>query len=216
MTNTRRALAYIRVSTDQQQASGLGLGLDAQRSAIQAEIQRRHWTVAGEYVDTASGASMARRPQLREALTLLADGGADVLIVSRLDRLSRSVTDAASVLERSRREGWSLVALDLGVDTSTPAGELTANVLSSAAQYERRLIGQRTKDALDAAKVRGVALGRPVTLPDHVVERIVAERSQRRTWASIATGLADDGIPTAQGGMWRPGTVQRIHARATR
>jgi Resolvase, N terminal domain len=67
---------------------------------------------------------------------------------AKLDRLSRSLLDFASLMEDARREGWALVILDLGIDTTTPSGEMIANVMATFAQFERRLIGQRTKDAL--------------------------------------------------------------------
>lgn len=92
---------------------------------------------------------------------MLQRGDACTLVVSKLDRLSRSLVQFAELMERSRRKGWSLVALDLGVDTSTPAGEMMASVLASFAQYERRLIGQRTRDALAVKREQGVRLGRP-------------------------------------------------------
>jgi hypothetical protein len=80
-------------------------------------------------------------------------------------------------MERSRRQCCALVALDLGVDTSTPAGEMMANVLASFAQYERRLIGQRTREALAVKKTQGVKIGRPRTLPENIRERIREERT---------------------------------------
>ena len=73
---------------------------------------------------------------------------ASVLMVAKLDRLTRSVPQAYEVMDRSRRNGWALVALDLGVDTTTPAGEMMAGVACVFAQFERRLISQRTRDAL--------------------------------------------------------------------
>jgi DNA invertase Pin-like site-specific DNA recombinase len=69
-------------------------------------------------------------------------------------RLSRSVAQGAQVMDRAKRKGWSLVAFDFGLDTTTPAGEMVANVILSTAQYERRLIGQRTRDALAAKRER--------------------------------------------------------------
>lgn len=65
-------------------------------------------------------------------------------------------------MERAQKKGWNLVACDLGIDLSTPAGEFKANVMGSAAQWERKLIGQRTKDALAAMRAQGVKLGRPL------------------------------------------------------
>lgn len=82
-----------------------------------------------------------------------------MLIASKLDRVSRSVRDFAGLLDRAQSRGWRLVLLDLG-DTSTAAGEMIANLIASAAQYERRLIGQRTREGLAAKRAQGVRLGR--------------------------------------------------------
>jgi DNA invertase Pin-like site-specific DNA recombinase len=121
-------------------------------------------------------------------------------VVSKLDRLSRSMLDFAGLMDRSTREGWALVALDLGVDTTTPQGEMVAAVMAVFAQFERRLIGQRTKEALAVKKAQGVRLGRPRLTPDAVIARIRAERAAGRTLRVIADGLNADGVPTAMGG----------------
>jgi len=102
----------------------------------------------------------------------------------------------------------ALVALDLQVDTTTPAGEMLANVVLSTAQYERRLIGERTKAGLQAAVAKGVVLGRRQSLSIEVVRRIVVERAAGSSLPAIARGLAADGVPTAQGGAtWHPSTI---------
>lgn len=133
------------------------------------------------------------------------------LSLAKLDRLSRSLLDFAGLMECSRSEGWSLVALDLGVDTSTPAGEMMASVMASFAQYERRLIGQRTKEALAVLKARGVRLGRPVGLPDGLRQRISIERTGGKTLSAIAEDLNSARVPTSQGGAkWYPSTVAAV------
>jgi DNA invertase Pin-like site-specific DNA recombinase len=156
-----------------------------------------------------SGSNM-RRPALTEALDMLDRREADVLVVAKLDRLSRSVADFVGLLERARRNGWALVALDLGVDTSTPTGELMAHITSSVAQWERRIIAERTSDALQAMKARGVRLGRPVTMADEVRHRIAAERAAGETLAAIADRLNSENVPTARGGRWYPSTVKAV------
>ena len=114
-------------------------------------------------------------------------------------------------MERSQRNGWSLIALDLGVDTSTPSGEMMANVLAVFAQFERRLIGQRTKDALAVRRAQGVRLGRPRSLPDGVRRRIVRELGRGDSVGEITARLNEEGVPTAQGGaQWWPSTVRLI------
>jgi DNA invertase Pin-like site-specific DNA recombinase len=91
---------------------------------------------------------------------------AKALVVAKLDRLSRSLVDFGSIMERARKKGWSLAALDLGVDTTTPAGEMIANAMATIAQFERHLIGERTKAALAVRKAQGAKLERPRALPE--------------------------------------------------
>jgi DNA invertase Pin-like site-specific DNA recombinase len=204
-------VGYIRVSTEEQADSGAGL--IAQRTAIAAEAGRRAWTLVDVFEDAgASGKSIAGRPGLELALAAVEGGGANGLVVAKLDRLSRSLLDFAQLMERSQRKRWALVALDLGVDTSTPAGEMMASVLAVFAQFERRLIGQRTKDALAVKRGEGVRLGRPRTLSAKTRRRIIREREKGTTFAAIADRLNDESVPTAQGGRWHPSTVRKIVA----
>jgi len=204
-----RAIAYARVSTDEQARSGLSL--DHQAQVIEAEADRRGWMVTHLTDAGFSAASVARRPALRKALDLLASGQADALMVSRLDRLSRSVIDAARLIEQAKREGWALVILDLGADTSTPSGALMANVVASVAQYERDIIAMRTSDAMAQAKRRGRRLGRPVALPKSVRERIESERTAGLSLRAIADRLNAERVPTAQGGVrWYASTVANV------
>ena len=205
-----RAIGYVRVSTDEQAERGHGLA--AQREAIRAECERRGWQlveIVGEHRG-ASGKSLDRAG-LQRALGLLDRHDADVLVVAKLDRLSRSLSQGSAVIERAARRGWSLVALDFGLDTTTPAGELVANVMLSAARYERRQVGERTKAGLAAARAAGKRLGRPRSLPSEVVARIVAERAAGRSLPAIATGLGADGVATARGGTtWYPSSVAAV------
>jgi DNA invertase Pin-like site-specific DNA recombinase len=209
----KRALGYTRVSTDEQGTSGAGL--EAQRRSIRREAKHRGWTLVEIYEDVASGKSMKRRPGLDEALASLAAGGGDLLVVSKLDRLSRSVSDFARFMEeRARKNGWELVVLDLGVDTSTPTGEMFANMMVTLAQWERRIIGERTKDGLAAKRAQGVRLGRPAVLPPATVRRIRNLRSRGHSFAEIARRLNADGTPTAHPpSRWHPATLKKIVER---
>src|SRR5262249_51473202 len=117
----------------------------------------------------------------------------------------------AAVTAKARAESWKLVVLDLGVDTSTPSGEMLANVLASFAQFERRLIGQRTAEALRAKKAAGVRLGRPPVVPAAVRVRIRSARASGMTLAAIAEQLDRDHVACGHGASrWRPSTVARI------
>ncbi len=203
-------LLWLTVSTDEQADSGAGLA--AQRSAVAAEAARRGWELVAIEVDAgASGKTMSGRPALTTALAAVTEGKADVLLVAKLDRLSRSLLDFASLMARSQSDGWSLVALDLGVDTSTPAGEFMASVMASAAQWERRIIGQRTRDALSAKRQQGVQLGRPPSIPDDIAEVIRKHRASGLSIRVIADRLSADMVPTVHGGSrWSPSSVQRV------
>src|SRR5687768_3269820 len=205
----------MRVSTEEQATSGAGL--QAQRAAILAEAHRRGWSLDDvTFIEDAgfSGRDL-KRPGVVQALEALRRGEADTLVVAKLDRLSRSMADLTRLLGIAAKHGWALIALDVAVDTSTPTGEAMAHVIGTFAQLERRLIGQRTKEALAARRAAGVRLGRPAMLPADVVTRIVDRRSTGYTLQAIADQLNEEGIATAQGGkQWYPSTVAKVIASA--
>jgi DNA invertase Pin-like site-specific DNA recombinase len=206
----RTAVGYLRVSTAGQVQSGAGL--EDQRQAIRSECERRGWYLTRVWADDAvSGRSIDRRPALQDALDALGGGEASVLVTSKLDRLSRSVLDFAALMARAEREGWAIVVLDVNVDTSTPSGEMLAHVVASFAQYERRLISERTRRALAVKRAEGVQLGRPRSIPENVRSRIVAMRSQGLTYRAIADVLNVDDVPRGQRGTkWWPSTIQHV------
>jgi DNA invertase Pin-like site-specific DNA recombinase len=205
--------AYIRVSTEEQAASGAGL--DAQRARIAEECARRGWTIAEEFADEGvSGKALANRPGLADALAFLDSGGAAVLMVAKLDRLSRSVADASALLERAKRSPWSIVSTDLAIDDTTPAGEAAAAMMIVFSQLERRLIGQRTSEALAVKRAQGVQLGRPDRAGAEVVARIRELRNEGLSFAKIADRLNSQGVPTAQGGArWYPSSARAALVR---
>jgi DNA invertase Pin-like site-specific DNA recombinase len=206
-----RVIGYTRVSTSEQADSGAGLS--AQEAAIVRECAAREYDLIEIKTDAGWSAATMERPAIKLVLTALDTGQADALMVSKLDRLSRSLLDFSSLMERARRRGWGLIALDLGVDTSTPAGEMMASVLATFAHYERRLIGQRTKDALAVRKAAGVKLGRPRTLDPEIAQRITSDRAGGMTLTAIANALNLEGVPTAHGGIrWYPSTVRKVLA----
>jgi DNA invertase Pin-like site-specific DNA recombinase len=207
-----RVLGYVRVSTSEQVSSGAGL--ESQRRAILAECKRRGWHLVETIEDAGYSARDLRRPGIQEALRALEAGKASALVVAKLDRLSRSMLDFSKLMAKATREHWALVALDVAVDTSTPSGEAMANMLATFAQFERRLISQRTKEALAVKKASGVRLGRPPTVPQSVVRRIQRQRVRGDTLARIADDLNQEGVPTAQGGVrWYAATVRHVLLR---
>lgn len=206
----RIAAGYIRCSTAYQAESGAGLA--DQRRAIGIECERRGWTLDHIYADEgASGRSIERRPELQAALDALQEGSASVLVTAKLDRLSRSVLDFASLMARAEHEGWAIVVLDVNVDTSTPSGEMMAHVVASFAQYERRLISDRTRRALAVKKAQGVILGRPRSIPPDVRNLIAELRSDGLSYQRIADALNADDVPRGQKGVkWWPSTIQHV------
>lgn len=205
-----RAIGYTRVSTREQGDSHAGL--EAQEATIRAEIEHRGWDLVGIRSDVASGKSLRKRDDLSDTLVDLRQGRADALVVAKLDRLSRSVLDFAAVMETAHAQGWSLVVLDLGVDTTTTNGKLIAHIMIALAQWERELIGDRTRSALSAVRARGTRLGRPSGVDPTTLRMIRMLRDSGLSWQRVADALTREEIPTAQGGVWHGATVRKIHA----
>jgi DNA invertase Pin-like site-specific DNA recombinase len=207
--NTRPlALAYVRVSTADQAEHGASLA--AQRHALIAEGERRGWDVE-VVADEGVSAKTLNRPAMQDALTRLDAGQADYLMSIRLDRVSRSVADFAGLLDRAGKKGWGLVLLSPNIDTSDPAGRFTSNVLASAAQYERELIGMRTREGMMQRKAEGVRLGRPVMLSAETFAYIVTSHTAGKSMNKIAAELNANGVPTATGkGKWHAATIKQV------
>lgn len=203
----KHMLGYIRVSTDEQARSGLGL--EAQVAKLTAEAERRGWELTILRDEGASGKQV--NPGLRNALEQLAAGLADGLVVARMDRVSRSLLHAAEILERARAQGWALVVLDLGVDLTTPAGKALAGTMAVFAEFERELIRERTRAAAAAAKARGQKLGRPRQISVLLARRIVEMRAQGLSYGAIARQLTDEQVLSPAGRpVWQTSTVRRL------
>ena len=212
-------IAYHRVSTAKQEASGLGL--DAQREAVNRFLNGGEWESVGEYVETETGKgadALAKRPKLRAALEACRRQGA-TLVIAKLDRLARNVHFVSGLMESKVR----FVACDM-----PDANELTIHVMAAFAEHEAKRIGQRTKDALAAAKARGVVLGRagPANLKPNVEERQRAAREFAERLRPLFEGMKTRGLsqramvaelnamnlPAPKGGAWRLIQVQRVIA----
>ncbi|MCJ1703703.1 MULTISPECIES: recombinase family protein [unclassified Rathayibacter] len=203
-----RVVGYLRVST-----VGQEYGIEAQRAAIAATAEQRWWDV--EWIEDAgrSGKDI-NRPGITRALSILRAGEAEALVVSKLDRLSRSLADFARLLETAGKQGWGVVAIDLGIDTTTPTGELVANIMAAVSRWERQMIGVRTREGLAVAKAKGKRLGSPVLTSPETAARIIEERRGGATLAAIAEGLNRDSVPRAGGGAkWYPSSVSKVARR---
>jgi len=194
------------VSTNKQTDSGAGL--QAQVNFIKAEALHRASTVEiiseGEAL---SGRKLSNRPALLEAFTQLNNGEADGLIVSKLDRLSRSVADFLSILSVSRKGNWALIIGDLSIDTSTPMGEAMAIMAATIVQLERDKISERTKEGLAVKRSQGVILGRPVVMNADLVQSIIELKASGLSYQGVADTLNREGVQTVRTGKWYASTI---------
>ena len=207
-------IAYIRVSSDKQGKSGLGL--EAQRDAIARFATSESLKVAGEFieVETGKGAdALDRRPQLAAALRKARQAKAPI-VVSKLDRLSRDVHFISGLM--TKRVPFIVAALGRNVDP------FMLHIYAALAEKERSMISERTRDALAKAKQRGVVLGNPnvgkmvsdATAARDAELRPILETMWDQTYREIAEALTDRGIKTPRGGdFWNQVTVMRAMKR---
>jgi DNA invertase Pin-like site-specific DNA recombinase len=213
-------VSYIRVSTQQQGRSGLGI--EAQRDAVGAYLRTQVGTVIAEFVEieTGKGANaLVRRTQLRAALDMCKRRGA-TLLIAKLDRLARNVHFISGLIET----GCEFVAADM-----PQANKVMLQMHAVMSEWERDQISDRTKAALRAARERGVALG--VTGPKNLRANIEERREAADRFASQLFGtlrgfqaagysqrkMVDElnhlGVQTARGGRWSLIQLQRVHSR---
>lgn len=210
----KRAVTYYRVSTKRQGHSGLGL--DAQRKAIESFARYNDYVLDGEFVEIESGRNN-KRPVLEQALQCCREKNA-TLLIAKLDRLSRNVLFISTLME----SGVEFKAVD-----NPYATKLLVHIMAAFAEEERDSISKRTKDALSAAKARGVvigAYGRDVLSKRNKAEAIefamrmrpIIEQIQSKGITSsraIAKELNRKNIPTAKGGRWHKTTVHTLLKR---
>jgi DNA invertase Pin-like site-specific DNA recombinase len=215
-------VSYLRVSTKRQGASGLGL--EAQRAAVETFLNGGRWKLVAEHVEVESGKHDHNRPALHKALEACKVYGA-TLVIAKLDRLSRD----AHFLLGLQKAGVKFVAADM-----PEANEMVVGVLALVAQAERRMISERTKEALQAAKARGKRLGQP---KGHKIPSSHATRAKGSA-TNVANALAFAerlrpvltelegmsanaaakeldrcGIVTARGGKWSARSIISVRAR---
>jgi DNA invertase Pin-like site-specific DNA recombinase len=209
-----KAAAYIRVSSREQGANGLSLA--AQKDAASAAAAHRDWTLAHVATEVASAGNIRRRPVLELLLGDLDAGKYGALIVTRLDRLARSLVDFLAMLERADRNGWQLVCLSPNVDMSDPYGRCMAQVAGSFAELERALISIRTREGLSVARANGniARKAEAQCFQDRpTIERVVRLAGEGWSLGDIARQLEAEGVPTRRGGQWTSTQVRRIIIR---
>ena len=204
------------MSTGRQAESGLGI--DAQTTTITTWANYKHLTLDWITDEAVSGSTAPdHRPGLSQALDRLEDPNdpAQVLITAKLDRLGRDTRDILNLADRARSGNWRLVLLDIDIDSSTPAGGLMLTVMAAIAEFERRIISERTRRALAELKAQGATLGRPDRTPPEATARILGLRTTGHTYQQIADQLNTEQIPTSTGtGKWQPTMTRRVVLRA--
>lgn len=220
-----KIVAYIRVSTDKQGRSGLGL--EAQRAAIAAYAESANAEVIEEFREVESGRNNGRE-ELEKALRKARAYGAK-LVIAKLDRLSRN----AAFLLTLQESGADFTACDM-----PDASPFTVGIMAVLAQQESKMIGERTRAAMQAAKARGQTFGNPNgadalrrAAQGNSASRRAATMNANSRAADLEDALADvqaqghttlqaqadelnrRGVKTARGGRWYPSTVSSLHKR---
>ena len=210
MISPAPVVTYLRVSTDRQGQSGLGL--EAQRAAVASYVEAGR--LLGEFVEVESGRK-DNRPQLAAALALCRQHKGR-LVIAKLDRLARSVAFISGLME----SGVEFVAADMPA-----ANRFMLHIMAAVAEHEREMISQRTRAALAAAKARGTRLGNPrpdlVKMRARIADRVHGFRSaitpyiqglqaEGRSLRGIAAELNAKGVSAPRGGAWHPATVRAV------
>ncbi|TPG58030.1 recombinase family protein [Roseomonas nepalensis] len=195
-----RCAVYTRKSTDEGLDREFNT-LDAQRAACEAYVlsQRAEgWTLVGDrYDDGGFSGGTLERPALQRLLRDIEQGGVDVVVVYKIDRLSRSLMDFSRLVEAFEAHGVTFVSITQSFNTTTSMGRLTLNILLSFAQFEREVIGERIRDKFAASRARGMWMGGHVPLGYDVRERkLLVNDVEATTVRRVFTTFLDTGSGT--------------------
>jgi len=224
-----RVDGYIRVSTEEQAREGSSLIL--QREKIEWYCKAHDLELVRIECDAGVSAKTLEREGVAAVLDDLQRGRVDGLVVIKLDRLTRSLRDWAHLIERffDDRAGRRLFSVSDSIDTRTAAGRMVLNLLMTVAQWEREVIAERTRDALQGKIGRGERCGRvrfgyaladdgKTLVPDPVQQKAIdfmrQWEAQGKTYRDMGALLTEMGNETKEpGGVWRPGVVYKILTR---
>ncbi len=216
-----KTLGYVRVSTDKQAEQGVSLEAQAEKIRAMAVV---HNAKLAEIIVDAESAKSLNRPGMARLLAMVDAGEVQTVIIAKLDRLTRSVKDLCTLLERFERRGVALVSVAESLDTSSAAGRLVLNIMTSVSQWEREAIGERTRDAMrhkrsNGERVGNIPYGFRLAADGRHLERdpgeqkVLAEiRRLRRdgaTLRAIAAALNHRTLRTRRGTAWRLESVAR-------
>jgi len=221
--NARTAVAYLRVSTEDQR-----LGPKAQAGAIEMWATKNRVQTVAYFIDqgVSGGAAIEKRPALLDALNSMTALDAGVLIIAKRDRLARDVMYAAMLERMAERSGATIRSADGVGEGDTPEARMMRGIVDLFAEYERLVIGARTKAALGVKKSRGEALGGdapfgfckvkgklvPIEREQKVIERARKLREQGLSFRKVAELLTKQGCVPREGGTFHPMQIARMVA----
>jgi site-specific DNA recombinase len=217
-----KAIGYVRVSTEKQ--ADHGVSLDAQSEKIRAMAVVQGADLLDTLVDAGESAKSLQRPAMARLLSMVDAGEVDIVIIAKLDRLTRSVKDLADLLERFHKRGVALVSVAESLDTGSAAGRLVLNIMTAVSQWEREAIGERTATALQHKRAHRQVYSRtpfgfarqgaeliPIPEEQATIEHMRQCRVQGWTLQSIADTLNNQRIPTKDNGTkWFPASVAKV------
>jgi site-specific DNA recombinase len=222
-----KTIGYVRVSTDKQ--ADRGVSLEAQAEKIRAMAVVHNAELIDIIVDGGESAKSLNRPGMARLLALVDGGEVQAVIIAKLDRLTRSVKDLCTLLERFERRGVALVSVAESLDTGSAAGRLVLNIMTAVSQWEREAIGERTRDAMSHKRTNGERVGNiqfgyrlgadgkhvePDPAEQAVLDEIRRMRQSGHTLRGIAAALNHQGHRTRRGSAWRLEHVARITKQA--
>ncbi len=226
-----RVIGYVRVSTNEQAENGVSLA--AQEQKIRTYCKGNGWQCLEVVRDDGYSAKDLKRPGLQQILDEVPRKTRRFLriVVTKLDRLTRSVRDLVRLTDLADKHKVALVSIQEAVDTGTATGQLFRTIVTSISEWERGIIGERTREALDHKRRNGERIGAipygfklagdgkhlvAVRTEGKVLKRIIRERRRGMSYDLIADGLNADRIRTKRGGRWYPATVRSVWLTARR
>lgn len=237
---TARLVGYVRVSTEEQAREGVSLEAQAERIAAYATAHELELVGVEQDAGISGKVPPEQRPGLARALEAVRTGGADGLVVLKLDRMSRSTRDVLDLVDETRRDGWRLVSVSEQLDTGSAAGRLVLTVLAALSEMEREQVAERTQFALDAIAREGRGRSRftpygwrtadggtenrsgdraelvPHAEEQEALRRILRQRRAGKGARRIATALDRHGPNPRSGRAWTPESVAAILRRLER
>lgn len=218
-----RAIGYVRVSTDKQ--ADRGVSLEAQVGKVRAMATVHGAELIDVVVDAGESAKNLERPGMESVLSMVRSRTVDIVIVAKLDRLTRSVKDLAVLLELFQRRDVALISVAESLDTGSASGRLVLNIMVSVSQWEREAIGERTRDAMRHKRANLQFIGNapygyrlaadrihvePDPAEQAILKKILNARRCGKSLRVIAAQLNRCGLRTRSGSLWRFEYVARV------